>query len=282
MRFAANVGFLFTERPYLERFAAARAAGLGAVEMAWPTASHDDVRAAVEEAGCEVALLNVDAGDLAAGERGWACDPRLTDRWRRALDAALHLAWELDCPTLNVLAGNVPTDADRREALATLDANLRWAAARVDAARRRLVVELLNPRDTPRYLITDLRTAADLLSRHPGLALQLDTYHVASIGADPTQVWRQLGPRVGHVQLADHPGRHEPGTGQLDLAGFLGALRRDGYGGAIGLEYVPSSDTLASLAWLHEGDAGEDRVQFGTWPVPDPRPQRVRRRRPAS
>jgi hydroxypyruvate isomerase len=251
-RFAANVGFLFRELPYLERFAAARAAGFDAVEFAWPTVPVAAVESAVRDAGLSVALLNVAAGDLDAGDRGHAADPAQRNRWRTDFEAAMRLADAVACPALHVLAGNrldgVAVDAQ----LACLRENLAWALPLARAAGRILTIELLNPVDTPRYLFTEPVALTSFLSEFddPALRLQFDTYHVGLVTGDVVSTFRELSGLVGHIQVADVPGRHEPGTGGIDWDGFFNALDAAGYGGAIGLEYVSSGSTTESLAWL--------------------------------
>jgi hydroxypyruvate isomerase len=251
-RFAANVGFLFRERPYLERFAAARAAGFDAVEFAWPTVPAAAVEAAVRDAGLSVALLNVAAGDLDAGDRGHAADPAQRNRWRMDFEAAMRLADAVACPALHVLAGNRLDGVAVDLQLTCLRENLAWALPQARAAGRILTIELLNPFDTPRYLFTEPAALASFLTGFgdPALRLQFDTYHVGLVTGDVVAAFRDLSPFVGHIQVADVPGRHEPGTGTIDWAGFLGALDVAGYGGAVGLEYVPSGSTIDGLAWL--------------------------------
>ena len=252
IRFCANVGFLFTELPFRERFAAARAAGFDAVEFAWPHVAHDDLREAIAAARVRVAQMNMDAGDLAAGERGWASHPDAVGRWRDAFQVALDLAGELDCPRINVLAGNGLPGFGHEDMVRCLLDNLRWALPHAARHRVVLLLEVLNATDTPAYLFNDTASATALLTHvdHPALRLQFDTYHVASGGEQPAARFRELAPLVGHVQVADFPGRHEPGTGTTDFDAFFAALAETGYGGAVGLEYVPSTDTRSSLGWL--------------------------------
>jgi len=251
-RFCVNVGFLFTELPFLERFAAVRGAGFDAVEFAWPAAGWDDLAAALRDAGVHVAQMNMDAGDLAAGERGWASHPDAVGRWQTAFEAALELCGRLECPAVNVLAGNAPAGALREMLEGCLRENLHWALPRAAASGRTLLLEVLNSRDTPAYLFTDLSSAAAFVSsmENPALRIQFDTYHVATGGDDPAVRLRELSRIVGHVQVADAPGRHEPGSGAIDFRAFFRALAAIGYGGAVGLEYVPATRTLAGLGWL--------------------------------
>jgi hydroxypyruvate isomerase len=250
-RLAANVAWLFTEHPWLDRFAAARDAGFAAVEFPWP----DDpgtTEKAVREAGLRVAMLNMDAGDLAAGQRGWPNDPARVAEWREALEAALALADRVACATVNVLAGNrVPRIGDE-EQLACLEENLRWALSRAAPAGVTLVTELLNRRENPEYLLATVDDANSLLHRlaPPGLRLQLDTWHLGRAGLDVPDAIRRAGDRIGHVQVADLPGRHQPGSGSLDWSAIRAALDAAGYDGPIGLEYRPSRGTLPSLSDL--------------------------------
>jgi hydroxypyruvate isomerase len=250
-RYAVNVGFLYRDLLWRERFAAARNDGFEAVESAWP-ADPDAFAEAVARERLRVALLNVAAGDLDAGDRGWTNDPSKIASWRRAMEDALRLAARVGCPTLNVLAGNRLADVEPAEQRACLRENLRWALPRAAAGGVTLVVELLNPIDTPDYLVTDLRVAERLIGelRDDGLRLQFDTYHAGRVGLDVVAAFRSVASSVGHVQVADVPGRHEPGTGSVDWVGFFAALDAAGYRGAVGLEYHPLAGTSDGLAWL--------------------------------
>ncbi|MFL5679968.1 MAG: hydroxypyruvate isomerase family protein [Chloroflexota bacterium] len=253
-RVAANIGFLFREVPWLDRFSAAREAGFDAVEFGWPAASARDVVAAVRRERLAVALLNMPAGDLDAGDRGYPNDPARREEWRADLDRALDLASDVECRVVNVLAGNRLDDVPLDAQLAVLDENIAWALPRARARAVTLVVELLNAADTPRYLVTTLEAATTLLDRlaADGLRLQFDTYHVAHVEPDVARAFRGFGDRVAHIQVADRPGRHEPGSGAIDWEGFIAAIEASRYDGAIGFEYVPSSTTAESLARLRE------------------------------
>ena len=253
-RFAANVAWLFTELPWVDRFAAARDAGFASVEFPWPddpAATADAVRAA----GVGVALLNAPAGDLAAGERGWPNDPARIDEWRQAFASGLALAIDVGCGTINVLAGNRVARATDADQLACLEENLRWALTVASASGVTVVTELLNPQENPDYLLTSLDDATPLLDRLApiGWRLQLDTYHLGLTDRDVAATIRRAGASIGHVQVADVPGRHEPGTGQLDWSAIDAALRDAGYTGPIGLEYRP---TISGFEWLSAMQSG--------------------------
>jgi hydroxypyruvate isomerase len=248
---AVNVGFLFRELPYLERFRAARDAGFEAVEFAWPLAPPAEVVSAVRAAGVRVVLLNVNAGDLEAGERGHANDPDARERWRNDFEEALRLAEVVDCPALNVLPGNRLDELALDVQLDCVRENLLWALPKARAAGRTLLLELLNPSDTPRYLLTKPADVVALLEEFddPSLRLQFDAYHFGRVlGADRVPgAFRELAPLVGHVQVADAPGRHEPGTGTIDWPAFFRVVAETGYRGAIGLEYAPQAGTSEGL-----------------------------------
>ncbi|MBM0224725.1 hydroxypyruvate isomerase family protein [Micromonospora sp. ATA51] len=244
-----NLGLLFTELPWRRRFAAAAETGFDRVEFPWPPLPPDEVTWLVRAAGVQVALLNMDAGDLAAGQRGYSNDPRLTARWRDDLRRAVDLARDIGCPLVNVLAGRRLPELDERDQLSCLTDNLRWAADLAEAAGLKLVVEPINDHDIPGYLLPRVSDVIALLDQvgRPVVELQLDAYHVAAMGDDVTKTVAAAAGVLGHVQIADFPGRHEPGTGALDVDALLAALGAAGYDGGLALEYVPTLPSSASL-----------------------------------
>ncbi|HJP71299.1 MAG TPA: TIM barrel protein [Candidatus Limnocylindria bacterium] len=250
-RLAANVAWLFTEHAWLDRFAVARDAGFTQVEFPWPEdalATADAVRAS----GVGVALLNMPAGDLAAGERGWPNDPSRVGEWRIAFTDALELAGSVRCPTVNVLAGNRLAGLSDDEQLECLEDNLFWALPRAADAGVTLVTELLNRGENPEYLLVTLTDAEPLLDalRPLGWRLQLDTWHLGLTVDDVPAAIRRAGVDIGHLQIADVPGRHEPGTGSLDWDAIRAALDDAAYAGSIGLEFTPLGPISPnSLAW---------------------------------
>ena len=251
MRLAVNVDFLFAELPYLERFLAVRAAGFDAVEFAWPNEPIEDVAQALKAAGLGVALIGV-AGGVQAPDVGDANDPAARDRWRLQFDAAMRLADELGCPTLSVLAGSRLAGVSMVLQLDTFRDNLAWALPLVAAAGRTLTIELLNPDDAPRYLLTDPVRVRALLEAvgDPALRLQFDTYQLGRMVPDVAASFRELVPIVGHVQVGDVPDRHEPGSGAIEWAAFFAALADSRYDGSIGLRYKPSAGTFEGLRWI--------------------------------
>ena len=252
MRLAVNVDFLFVELPYLERFLAVRAAGFDAVEFAWPDEPTEDVARAVKEAGLGVALIGVAAGSQAPGDIGDANDPVASDRWRLQFDAAMRLADELGCPTLGVQAGSRLAGVSMVIQLNTFRENLAWALPRAAAAGRTLTLELLNPDDAPRYLLTDPARTRALLEAvdDPALRLQFDTYEFGRMVPNVAASFRELAPLVGHVDLADAPDRHEPGTGAIEWTAFFAALADSDYDGTVGFRYHPSATTFGGLSWI--------------------------------
>ena len=262
-RYAVNCSLLLTELPLLDRPRAAHEAGFDAVELWWPFASPvpadrevDALVTAVRDAGVRLVLLNTWGGDMAAGDRGIASLPGRQAVFRNNLDVAVGLAQELSCPTLHVLYGRRDgSDPGGQDALAA--EHLALAATAAQGVGAGVVVEALS--GVEGY---PLRTSSDVLAvldgLDPGLAVRMlcDVYHLAVNGDDPLEVVRRHADRIGHVQVADAPGRHQPGTGTLDVAGCLAALPRAGYRGWVGLEYVPSGPSVASFAWLPRDERG--------------------------
>ncbi len=242
-----NLGLVFAGLPWPDRFAAAAEAGFARVEFPWPPLPPAEVGRLVRDAGVRVALANMDAGDLAAGERGYGNDPRFTPLWRLRLRQALDLAVELDCPLVNVLAGRLLPGRTRGEQLWCLTGNLRWAADLAARDGRTLVVEPVNDRDVPGYLLPRVTDVLDLIDQvdHEAVALQFDAYHVAAMGDDVSTAVAVARRRIRHVQVAGFPGRHEPTA--AELAVLLTALAEAGYQGGIGLEYVPTGPPPESL-----------------------------------
>lgn len=251
LQFSANLSFLFAEVEFLDRFGAAARAGFKGVEFHFP---YDFDQAALVEAvltsGVEVVLFNLPAGRWAAGERGIACLPERKAEFQDGVSRAIEYAEALGCTRLNCLAG-IPTTG-RDKALDTLADNLRFAAAVTQRAGIRLVLEPLNTRDTPGFLIATTAQALRVIDAvgDKNLQLQYDIYHAQVMAGDLANTLASNIARIGHIQLADNPGRHEPGTGEINFSFLFGRLRELGYAGWIGCEYQPRGDTLDSLGWL--------------------------------
>ena len=251
-RFCANLGFLFPELPFLDRFAAAARAGFAGVEFPspydYPAA---ELRSRLDESGLVQVLINSPAGNRAAGERGFACLPGRQDTFRDGLTQALDYAVALQCKLVHVMAGVPPRDLAYETALALYAANLAWASERALAAGVKLVIEPLNPRDVPGYLLGTQEQGAAIVAAigHDRLGLQFDLYHCQTAQGDVTTRLARLIPVIDHMQLADVPGRHETGTGEIGWEYVFRRIDELGYSGWIGCEYAPLGDTVEGLAW---------------------------------
>ncbi len=252
MRFAANLYFLFTEVPFLERFALAKSHGFDAVEFMFPDRERlEDIVAAQHASQTNVVLMNLSHGDFAAGERGLACLPDRIADFRAAVGTGITFARALGCPTLHALAGIVPKGADRQRCLDTLVDNLQYAA---DAAARHgidITLEPINSRDMPGFVVNRSHEAMEVIERadRANLYLQYDIYHMQVMEGDLVPTLRQLKDRIGHIQFADTPGRHEPGTGEINFDTVFAAIDDMGYDGFVAAEYRPSGRSEESLGW---------------------------------
>lgn len=251
-KLAANLSMLFTEDSFPERFAAAARAGFRYVEFQFPYEwEAPRLARSARDAGVEVVLHNLPAGDPARGELGIACLPGREGEFREGVELALEYARELRCPRLNCLAGIAPGGVDPAVLRATLVANLRYAAARLAEEHVVLLVEPLNTRSVPGFFLHHSAAAIELLDAAgaANLQLQYDIFHMQIMEGDLAHRIERLLPRIGHIQLADVPRRNEPGTGEINFPFLLRRIDSLGYEGWIGCEYNPSADTLSSLAW---------------------------------
>jgi hydroxypyruvate isomerase len=252
--FAANLTFLFNEVDFLERFAAAKKAGFDAVEFHYPYAwDKRVVRAALDEAHLQVVLINIPAGGK--DDFGLACLPGREADFLAALLLALDYAVALGVPRINCLAGLVAERADASAYRTTFIANLKVASRECRKAGLELMIEPLNTRDVPRFFLTHSRQAIDIIraTGAENIKLQYDLYHMHIMEGALARTLEELLPAIGHVQFADSPGRHEPGTGEIDFAFLFRHLDRIGYRGWISAEYHPSGKTADSLGWLRNG-----------------------------
>jgi hydroxypyruvate isomerase len=252
-RFAANLSMLFGELPFLERFAAARAAGFQAVEFLFPYAHRaEELRARLEGAGLEQALFNLPPGDFEAGERGIAALPGREDEFKASLEEALVYAETLNCPRLHVMAGIPLPDTKVGKATATYQTNLAWALSQLGNLPATLLIEPINRRDMPGYFLSSLAQAESVIEEvgDPRLRLQLDWYHAQISGGDLTVNTRRYWPLVEHIQLAGVPDRHEPDEGEVNYRHLFELVDDLGYRGWIGCEYRPRRGTVEGLAWL--------------------------------
>jgi hydroxypyruvate isomerase len=261
MKFSANVSILFKEVPLLERFGRASAAGFSAVEFWWPGHEAGAVERAVRDAGLDVALFNFDAGDMAAGDRGLASDPERQQLFRDNVPVALDLARALGCERMNVLVGHEVPGMDREEQLALARENVRFAAEQAEAADVTVLVEAVNTFENGPYLLYTTEQAVEFVERvgQENVRIQHDFYHMQRMEGNLVANLREHFDHIGHVQIADSPGRGEPGTGEVHYSFVLGELERLGYDGYVGLEYNPTTEsTEESLRWLPNELRGSD------------------------
>lgn len=250
LRFAANLTTLFTERPFPERFAAARSAGFAEVEFLFPYAVlPDELRRTAALARVRVALFNAPAGDWEAGERGLACLAGRERDFRDAIDQALPYVEALECPCLHVMAGLGAPDAATD---ARYVANLRWAADRLAAVKASVLIEPISRASMPGYYLHSQAQGLDLLRRidRANAGLQFDCFHAASETPDVPALLAACLPMVRHIQIASFPDRREPVSAQPDYPALFALLEDWGYAGAIGCEYHPAGRTEDGLGWL--------------------------------
>lgn len=252
-RFAANLSLMFTEVPFLERFAAAAAAGFEGVEFLFPyDHAPQEIAGRLAASNLVNVLFNLPPGDWTAGERGLASLPGREDEFRSSLARALHYAHVLGTRRLHCMAGVLPEGADRPRHRATYVANLKHAAAAAAEQGITLLIEPINPRDMPGYFLTTQAEAHALREEigSPALKVQMDLYHAQIVEGDIANKMRRYLPHIGHIQVAGVPERHEPDTGELNYPYLFGLLDQLGYDGWVGCEYRPARGTLAGLGWL--------------------------------
>ncbi|MFC3532264.1 hydroxypyruvate isomerase family protein [Vogesella facilis] len=253
LKFAANLSLLFTEQPVPQRFAAAAAAGFAAVEIQFPyDYPADALAAAARAAGTPVILINVPAGDLMQGGAGLAGHPQRVAEFAAALPLALAYAQALGVGMVNVLPGRLAAGVGRRQALATLAANLARAADYFRPHGIRVLCEPINDLDMPGFLLRTADELAALLADDNScdVGMQIDLYHMARMQQDIPQLLRRHLPAIAHIQFADAPGRGEPGSGALPLAQYFALLTELGYTGWCAAEYRPTARTQDTLQWL--------------------------------
>lgn len=251
-QYAANLSMLFTERPFLERFEAAANAGFEAVEFLFPYAyAAADIRQRLDAHGLTLVLHNLPAGDWDAGERGIACHPDRVQEFRAGVELAIGYAQALGVGQLNCLAGKAPAGVAEADLHSTLVANLRFAAQALQAAGLRLLIEPINTYDIPGFFVSRTSQALAILDEvgDENAFVQYDIYHAQRMEGELAATMQKHLHRIGHIQLADNPGRNEPGTGEINYPFLMGHLDRMGYSGWVGCEYKPAAATEVGLGW---------------------------------
>ena len=252
-RFAANLSFLFTDVQFLDRFKAARDAGFDAVEFMFPYPYEKHQLAEVLKANnLQLVLHNLPAGNWEAGERGIACHPNRRKDFQEGVQRAVEYAKALGCRKINCLAGIRPPGVEFSEARGTLINNLAYAAQILSGEGIQLLLEPVNTLDIPGFFVSTSAFGLELINAAgpAKIGLQFDIYHTQIMEGDIARRIESNLKQIFHIQIADNPGRHEPGTGEINFPFLFAFLDRIGYAGWIGCEYKPSGDTLSSLGWL--------------------------------
>lgn len=254
-RFAANLSMMYTEHAFLDRFEAAARDGFTAVEYLFPYEhSASDLASLLKAHGLHQVLFNTPPGDWSAGERGLACLPDRQAEFRDGIARALEYAQALDCPRIHVMAGIAPSGCDRSAMRRAYVANLQWAADRAAPVGVDLLIEPINTRDMPGFFLNRQDEAHAVIADvgAPNLKVQMDLYHCQIVEGDVAMKLRRYLPtgRVGHLQIAGVPERHEPDVGELNHDYLFGVIDELGFDGWVGCEYRPRGSTPAGLGWL--------------------------------
>ncbi|MEY2854856.1 MAG: hypothetical protein RL030_1988 [Pseudomonadota bacterium] len=253
LKLAANLSTMFTDLPFLDRIAAAARAGFRAVECQHPYAeTPESIAAKLRAEGLEWVLFNSPAGNSAAGERGIACLPGRLPEFTEGIHRALGYVAAGGCRLIHVMAGLKPAGIDRDRSIEQYIESLRVAADLLAPAGVTALIEPINTRvDVPGYLLDSTREALEVIRRcnRPNLKLQYDVYHMQIMEGDLARSIERLLPWIGHIQIADNPGRHEPGSGEIAFDYLLGRIDALGYNGWVGCEYLPAGETSAGLGW---------------------------------
>ena len=253
-RFSANISLLFKESDFLERFKLAKDHGFGAIEVQFPyDVLPEDILAAKENNDMEISVINIGVGDLQDGGPGIAAVPGREDLFKEAVEQACHYAEVLQPLNMNVLPGWPPIDQfDRKQCLDVLANNLNYAAEQLTQVGVKVLVEACNIYDRPGFLISTSAQAVDIIKavNHTNLAFQYDVYHMQIMEGNLVNRIKQISKYIGHIQFADTPGRHEPGSGEINYPYIFEALDNMDWQGWLGAEYNPSRPTIETLEWI--------------------------------
>jgi hydroxypyruvate isomerase len=252
-QFCANLTMLYNEVDFIERFGAAAKSGFKGVEFLFPYAyPKDQIAGELAKHKLTQVLHNLPAGDWAKGERGIACRPDRVGEFQDGVGKAIEYATALGCKQVNCLAGIPPQGVPEEKLRATFVANLKFAAPKLAQAGIKLLVEAINTRDIPGFYLTRTKQAVGILDEvgSPNLWVQYDIYHMQIMEGDLARGMQENLARIAHLQLADNPGRNEPGTGEINYPFLFEWIDRIGYQGWIGCEYKPKGDTVAGLGWI--------------------------------
>jgi hydroxypyruvate isomerase len=251
LKWSASLTMLFKDVPFVERFHAASRAGFGAVEFMWPiNVNLEELVNAQKESGVQVALFNVDSGDVPSGERGFANDPSKRDWWRSRAALAIQLAERLGCYRINVQAGNTVNNLSYSTMIDCLCENIAWAIEQSQEIT--FFLEPLNRFENPRYILERTGEVVEVINQlgSSRIKLMLDIYHTQNTEGNLTRLIQSNFSNIGHIQIADVPARNQPGTGEINWRYLFSLLETLNYNGYIGLEYIPLPETLESLGWI--------------------------------
>ncbi|OEF30223.1 hydroxypyruvate isomerase [Vibrio rumoiensis] len=252
-KFAANLSMLFTEVDFLQRFEQAASAGFQGVEYLFPyDFEAETIKSVLDSNQLQQVLFNLPAGDWLAGDRGIAVDPARVEEFQQGVTKAIHYAKVLNCSQVNCLAGIVPNGVSQQQAEDTFVSNLRFAAQALQENGISLIAEAINTRDIPGFFLTNTKQALDIIEKvgSDNLNFQYDIYHMQIMEGDLAPTLSEHIGQIQHVQLADNPGRHEPGTGEINYPFLFKHLDAIGYDGWVGCEYKPKTTTKEGLGWL--------------------------------
>lgn len=253
LKLAANLTMLFTEVPFLDRFAAAAEAGFKEVEYLFPyDYEMDDIRKRLDDNGLKQVLFNIPCGDWAAGERGIASHPARVNEFRAGVKSAIDWALKLGVHQVNCLAGKRVDSVSDDEHRKTFIENIQYAADQLAEHNLLLLIEPINHFDIAGFFLNTSAQALDIVkdAGRGNILMQYDIYHAYRESEPVEDVLKQYIAKIGHIQIADSPGRHQPGTGEMDYKSILKLIDELGYKGRVAMEYVPDPDTLTSLEWV--------------------------------
>lgn len=254
-KFSVNLSTIFTEVPFLQRFKKAREHGFTFVECQFPYAySIEDIQCELDQNELSMMLINLPAGNWEKGDRGLAADPDRTQEFRESVQKGIKYATALNIPMIHCMAGKA-SDLDAQTTRKAYEKNLRYAGTEMAKHHLTLLIEPINPFDMPDYYLNNLYQAKKILDvvNLPNVKLQFDFYHMERVHGKSLTIYKEYAEMIGHIQIADVPGRHEPGTGNMDYQRILEYLDKN-YDGTIGLEYSPSGKSEESFAWLKKGE----------------------------
>jgi hydroxypyruvate isomerase len=254
-KIAANLSLMFTDKPFIERFAAAAQAGFKYVEFLLPYEQPaDKVKEALDKNGLKVVLFNLPSGNWAGGDRGIGASPNRIEEFRAGVKTAVEYAKVLGVPRMNCLAGKMVSGYTREVHVKTLVENLKFSADALGQIGVNQIIEHINPFDIPGFVLNRVSEVVDVIGQvgRPNVYVQYDIYHAQRTEGNLAQILREQFAKIDHIQIADNPGRNQPGTGEINFHFLFAEMDRLGYKGYVGLEYNPKPDTLGSLGWIKE------------------------------